>query len=210
VRSHYEYDTLRMTGAVNIPLTNDTYKEEDKLWRANEKPMAFYYGGLSCDTPSHLAQNICRRRHRRCRRVAARHGPLPSLQGRNRSNGHHRRPDGVACRWQPHPDSGPDRGLHRDPRRITAQHGIAGPQLATLMAGVILLLMGWAKLGGVIKYIPDPVVVGFTVGIAVIIWVGKDFFTEDQHVLGEPAFVTRLHTNNAQPKHFFDGSAVPS
>jgi SulP family sulfate permease len=78
------------------------------------------------------------------------------------------------------------------------------------MAGVILLLMGWAKLGGVIKYIPDPVVVGFTVGIAVIIWVGKDFFTEDQHVLGEPAFVTRLHTNNAQPKHFFDGSAVPS
>ncbi len=61
---------------------------------------------------------------------------------------------------------------------ITAQHGIAGLQLATLMAGFILLLMGWAKLGGVIKYIPDPVVVGFTAGIAVIIWVGqwKDFF----------------------------------
>ncbi len=61
---------------------------------------------------------------------------------------------------------------------ITAQHGIAGLQLATLMAGFILLLMGWAKLGGVIKYIPDPVVVGFTAGIAVIIWVGqwRDFF----------------------------------
>jgi SulP family sulfate permease len=61
---------------------------------------------------------------------------------------------------------------------ITAKYGIAGLQAATLMAGVMLLLMGFAKLGGAIKYIPDPVIVGFTSGIAVIIWVGqwKDFF----------------------------------
>jgi SulP family sulfate permease len=61
---------------------------------------------------------------------------------------------------------------------ITAQHGIAGLQLATLMAGVILLAMGAARLGTVIKYIPDPVIVGFTSGIGVIIFVGqwKDFF----------------------------------
>lgn len=61
---------------------------------------------------------------------------------------------------------------------ITAQYGIDGLQIATLMAGVILLGMGLAKLGGVIKFIPDPVIVGFTSGIAVIIWVGqwKDFF----------------------------------
>ena len=60
---------------------------------------------------------------------------------------------------------------------ITAQHGIAGLQLATLMAGVILLGMGAARLGSVIKYIPDPVIVGFTSGIGVIIFVGqwKDF-----------------------------------
>ena len=60
---------------------------------------------------------------------------------------------------------------------ITAQYGIEGLQVATLMAGVMLLLMGLARLGGVIRFIPDPVIVGFTSGIAVIIFVGqwKDF-----------------------------------
>lgn len=61
---------------------------------------------------------------------------------------------------------------------ITAQYGLGGLQVATLMAGFILLAMGFAQLGGVIKFIPNPVIVGFTSGIAVIIWVGqwKDFF----------------------------------
>jgi SulP family sulfate permease len=61
---------------------------------------------------------------------------------------------------------------------ITAKYGISGLQAATLMAGFILLIMGLVRFGGVIKYIPDPVIVGFTSGIAVIIWVGqwKDFF----------------------------------
>ncbi|MGV8990421.1 MAG: SulP family inorganic anion transporter [Thiobacillus sp.] len=61
---------------------------------------------------------------------------------------------------------------------VTAEHGIAGLQLASLMAGVILLLLGVARLGTIIKYIPDPVIVGFTAGIAIIIWVSqwKDFF----------------------------------
>lgn len=60
---------------------------------------------------------------------------------------------------------------------ITTQHGIGGLQIATLMAGVILMLLGAAKFGAVIKYIPDPVIVGFTSGIGVIIFVGqlKDF-----------------------------------
>jgi sulfate permease, SulP family len=60
---------------------------------------------------------------------------------------------------------------------ITAQHGIAGLQIATLMAGLILLVFGIARLGAVIKYIPDPVIAGFTAGIGVIIFVGqwKDF-----------------------------------
>lgn len=61
---------------------------------------------------------------------------------------------------------------------ITAKYGIAGLQMATLMAGFMLLIMGLVRFGAVIKYIPDPVIVGFTSGIAVIIWVGqwKDFF----------------------------------
>jgi SulP family sulfate permease len=60
---------------------------------------------------------------------------------------------------------------------ITAQHGIAGLQIATLMAGVILVAFGAARLGAVIKFIPNPVIAGFTAGIAVIIFVGqwKDF-----------------------------------
>jgi len=61
---------------------------------------------------------------------------------------------------------------------ITAQYGIGGLQIATLMAGLILLAMGLVKLGGIIRFIPAPVITGFTAGIAVIIFVGqwKDFF----------------------------------
>jgi SulP family sulfate permease len=60
---------------------------------------------------------------------------------------------------------------------ITAQHGFAGLQIATLMAGVILVVFGVAQFGAVIKFIPTPVIVGFTAGIGVIIFVGqwKDF-----------------------------------
>ncbi len=56
---------------------------------------------------------------------------------------------------------------------VTAKYGIAGLQVATMMAGVILLLMGLARMGGVIKFIPAPVIVGFTAGIGVIIFVGQ-------------------------------------
>lgn len=61
---------------------------------------------------------------------------------------------------------------------ITAHYGIVGLQLASFMAGIILIGMGLLKLGNVIKFIPDPVIVGFTSGIGVIIFVGewKDFF----------------------------------
>ena len=61
---------------------------------------------------------------------------------------------------------------------ITAQHGIGGLQIATFMAGIILVAFGAARLGAVIKFIPSPVIVGFTAGIGVIIFVGqwKDFF----------------------------------
>jgi sulfate permease, SulP family len=61
---------------------------------------------------------------------------------------------------------------------ITARYGVDGLQIATLLAGVMLLLLGIARLGAIIKFIPDPVITGFTAGIAVIIWTGqwRDFF----------------------------------
>lgn len=61
---------------------------------------------------------------------------------------------------------------------ITARYGIDGLQIATALAGVILLLLGIARLGAIIKFIPDPVILGFTAGIAVVIWTGQwhDFF----------------------------------
>ena len=53
---------------------------------------------------------------------------------------------------------------------IIQQHGFDGLAVATLMAGALLVVMGFAKLGAVIKFIPHPVVTGFTTGIAVIIF----------------------------------------
>ena len=56
---------------------------------------------------------------------------------------------------------------------IVQQHGIDGLIIATVMAGALLVVMGFAKLGAVLKFIPHAVVVGFTSGIAVIIAVGQ-------------------------------------
>jgi len=60
---------------------------------------------------------------------------------------------------------------------IIQRFGIDGLIVATLMAGVILIVLGVARLGAAIKFIPHPVVVGFTSGIAVIIFSSqvKDF-----------------------------------
>lgn len=61
---------------------------------------------------------------------------------------------------------------------IIAQFGLQGLAIATLMAGIILLLMGLFHLGTVIKFIPYPIVVGFTAGIALTIFSTQinDFF----------------------------------
>ena len=52
---------------------------------------------------------------------------------------------------------------------VIAQHGYDGLLLATLMAGVLLIAAGYSGLGSLIRFIPQPVIVGFTAGIAVII-----------------------------------------
>lgn len=61
---------------------------------------------------------------------------------------------------------------------IIQKYGIEGLMIATVMAGVFLLLFGLLKLGTIIKYIPYPIVVGFTSGIAVTIFTTqiKDLF----------------------------------
>jgi len=62
---------------------------------------------------------------------------------------------------------------------IVHQHGLDGLIVATMMAGVALIALGLARLGGVIKFIPFPVTLGFTAGIAVVI-----FSTQMKDLLG--------------------------
>lgn len=53
---------------------------------------------------------------------------------------------------------------------IVQQNGYAGLAVATLIAGVLLILMGLFRMGALLKFIPYPVTVGFTTGIALIIF----------------------------------------
>jgi len=61
---------------------------------------------------------------------------------------------------------------------IIQQYGLAGLMIATVMAGLLLIMMGVAHLGSVIKFVPYPVIVGFTAGIALTIFSTQmnDFF----------------------------------
>ena len=52
---------------------------------------------------------------------------------------------------------------------IVQQHGLGGLLIATMMAGVILLVLGLTRMGRLIEFVPYPVVLGFTAGIAVVI-----------------------------------------
>ena len=56
---------------------------------------------------------------------------------------------------------------------ITAKFGFDGLQIATLLAGIMLLLMGLFRSGGMIRFISMPVIMGFTAGIGVVIFVGQ-------------------------------------
>ena len=50
------------------------------------------------------------------------------------------------------------------------QYGVNGLIIATFIAGVMPIIMGFARLGAVIKFIPHPLIIGFTSGIALIIF----------------------------------------
>lgn len=73
--------------------------------------------------------------------------------------------------------SGPTAAFAAIVAGVVAEHGVSGLAIATLMAGVILVIMGVLRLGSLIKYIPETITVGFTSGIAVTIVIGqiKDF-----------------------------------
>ena len=64
---------------------------------------------------------------------------------------------------------------------IVAEHGVSGLFMCTMMAGVILIVLGATGMGTAVKYLPRPVVIGFTNGIAVLIASTqiKDFFGLD-------------------------------
>ncbi len=61
---------------------------------------------------------------------------------------------------------------------VVAREGMGGLVIATLLAGILLILMGVCKMGGLIRFVPKTITVGFTAGIAVTILLGqvKDFF----------------------------------
>src|SRR3982750_781195 len=77
---------------------------------------------------------------------------------------------------------------------IIAQYGVDGLFMCTMMAGVVLVIMGITGTGTAVRYIPRPVVIGFTNGIALVIASTqlKDFFgiTTSESIPGE--FIGRL------------------
>ncbi|WP_456154000.1 SulP family inorganic anion transporter [Parvivirga hydrogeniphila] len=56
---------------------------------------------------------------------------------------------------------------------VSARYGTAGLAISAIIAGLLLILFGTARLGGVIRYVPESVIMGFTAGIAVVIFVGQ-------------------------------------
>ena len=78
---------------------------------------------------------------------------------------------------------------------IVAKHGYDGLAIATIMAGIMLVIMGLSKMGAAVKFIPYPVTAGFTSGIAVVI-----FSSQINDLLGlrlteiKPEFLEKWHT----------------
>ena len=91
---------------------------------------------------------------------------------------------------------------------ITHKYGFAGLQLATLLAGIFLVFMGLFKLGSIIKYIPEPVIVGFTSGVALTICIGQweNFFGLTVHFQGTSIGSKLMDLFHAFPT--FDGTTT--
>lgn len=89
---------------------------------------------------------------------------------------------------------------------IIEKHGMNGLLIATMLAGIFLVLMGVFKMGSMIKFIPSPIITGFTSGIAVVIFSTqiKDFFGLHMNVVPSEfiakwmAYFNSMHTVNWQ------------
>src|SRR5918995_302247 len=92
---------------------------------------------------------------------------------------------------------------------IVAEHGIPGLFMCTMMAGALLVAAGMTGLGTAVRFIPRPVIIGFTNGIALLIASTqiKDFFgIAAEHVPGD--FLGRLHVLAAQAGSFSPAATV--
>ena len=92
-------------------------------------------------------------------------------------HGHRRRVLHRVPRRQPRADLGPHGGVRTIVAGIVATDGMDGLVAATVIAGVLLMLMGFFKLGSLIRFVPYTITTGFTAGIAVTLVIGqvKDF-----------------------------------
>ena len=87
---------------------------------------------------------------------------------------------------------------------VVQQHGYSGLAIATMMAGVLLVLLGIAKFGSVLRFIPYPVTIGFTAGIAVVIAsgqvrdaIGLSITSVPAHIVGQwISYAGAFHTVN--------------
>ena len=69
--------------------------------------------------------------------------------------------------------TGPTAALATLVASVAMKHGINGLAVTTVLAGIILIIMGVCKLGNLIKFIPYTITTGFTAGIAVMIFIGQ-------------------------------------
>ena len=78
---------------------------------------------------------------------------------------------------------------------IVYNYGLSGLLVCTMMAGVMLFLMGFARIGGLIRYIPAPLIRGFTTGIAVIILCSqiKDFLGIKEDIGNASNLITTIN-----------------
>lgn len=93
--------------------------------------------------------------------------------------------------------AGPTAAFATTVATVVATNGMDGLFIATVIAGILLLLMGVLKLGTLIKYIPKTITVGFTAGIAVTIFIGqiKDFLGLTYDGLKPIETFEKIHAN---------------
>ena len=76
---------------------------------------------------------------------------------------------------------------------IVQQHGVAGLWISTSLAGVLLMLMGFLRLGALVRFVPVSIIIGFTNGIAVLI-----ALSQLKDALGLPDHAAGIHACRTQ------------